>query len=135
MDGSISVSIGSITAVATPIKPTVRPGIAARHARDLNDIRLLKTRVLDAAQLGDVLIDFGAGNRNGAVELELALINPQIEFTSRERENAQAEIDSCRGLELACRDELAALPAWAAVAKYATWAQLAQEAARREAIA
>jgi hypothetical protein len=133
MDGSVST--GSIALAATPIKPTVRPGIAARHARDLNDIRLLKTRVLDAAQLGGDLMDFGAGNRNSAVELEQALTDPRFEFTPRERANAQAEIDSCRGLELACRDELSALSAWAELAKCSTWADLAQEAARRELIA
>jgi hypothetical protein len=132
MDGSVSTS--SIALAATSIKPTVRPGIAVRHARDLRDIRLLKARVLDVAQLGGDLIDFGAGNRNHAHELEYALSNPSLQFTTRERADIQVDADSHRGLELACRDELAALPLWTTFAKSSTWAELAQEAARRDSI-
>jgi hypothetical protein len=124
MDGSI--------AQAPSIKPTVRAGITARHTRDMADIRLLKTRFLDAAQLSGDLIDFGAGNRNRADELE-GLLNSDFAFTSRERADIQAGADSHRGLELACRDELAVLPSWTALAKCSSWKELAQEAARREA--
>jgi hypothetical protein len=126
MDGSI--------AHAPSIKPTVREGIAGRHARDLADIRNLKARVLDAVQLSGDLIDFGAGNRNRADELE-GLLNSDFAFTSCERADIQAGADSHGRLALACRDELAALPAWSDRAKLSSWKELAQEAARREAIA
>ena len=126
MDGSI--------AQTRVIKPTVRQRIDARHARDVKDIRLLKTRVLDAVQLSDDLIDFGAGNRNRADELE-GLLNSDFAFTSRERADLQAGADSHRGLALACRDELAAIPSWVDLAKCSSWKELAQEAARREATA
>jgi hypothetical protein len=39
------------------------------------------------------------------------------------------------GLELACGDELAALPAWTDLAKCSTWAELAEVARLRESIA
>jgi len=129
MDGNCSIA-------QTPsIKPTVRPGIAARHARDLNDIRLLKARVLDAAQLGGELIDWGHGYRNSAHEVECALLNPEFMLSPRERANLQADADSHHGLELACRDELAALPAWTELVSGSTWAELAAVARLRDSIA
>ena len=131
MDGSVST--GSISPAATSIKPRVRRYSAARNARDLRDVRMLKVRVLDAAQLSDDLICFGAGNRNHAHELECALLKPEFVFTPRERSNLQADADSLRRLELACREELAALPAWSDLARRSTWAELAREAVRREA--
>jgi hypothetical protein len=132
MDGT--VSIGSITPTATSIKPRVRSGseIARCHARDLRDIRMLRVRSRIAA---DDLIGSGAGYRNEAHELECALRNQSFDFTLRERANLQADADSHRGLELACRDELAELSSWADLAKCSSWKELAQEAARRESIA
>jgi hypothetical protein len=126
---------GSSIAQSPSMKPTVRLGIAARHARDLNDIRLLKARVLDAAQLSDELIDWGAGNRNHAHEFEGALLSPDFVFSPCERANLQADADSRRGLELACREELAELPSWPDLAKCSTWAELAGVARLRESIA
>src|SRR5258708_23609437 len=64
-----------------------------------------KARVLDGRQLGDDLIDWGAGLRNHAHELECALLNLEFVFASRERAALQADADSHRGLELACREE------------------------------
>jgi hypothetical protein len=131
MDGS------SISKTLPSIKPRVRSRnmIARCHARDLRDIRFLAARVLDVAQLGGDLIDFGAGNRNHAHEVECALLNPELLFTSRERTALQADADSHRGLELACREELAEVPAWTDLAKCSTWAELAEVARLRDSIA
>jgi hypothetical protein len=128
---------GSITQASPSIKPRVRSSsaIARCHARDLRDIRLLKVRVVDAAQLGGDLIDFGYGNRDHAHKCERALLNPEFVFTSRERAALQADADSHRGLELACREELAELPLWADLAKCSTWVELAEVARLRESIA
>jgi hypothetical protein len=133
MDGT--VSIGSITPSATSIKPTVRRVTPAWHARQMSDVRMLKVRVSGAAALSDELIDWGAGNRNGVHELECALLNPEFAFTQRERADIETEIDSCRALEIACRDELAELSSWTDLAKCSSWKELAQEAARRDSIA
>jgi hypothetical protein len=122
---------GSSIAQTPSIKPTVRPGIARRHSRDIADIRMLRVRSRDAA--GD-LIDFGCGNGSHAHLVECALLNPEFAFTSRERAALQADGDSHRGLELACREELAELPSWADLAKVSTWAELAEVARSRESI-
>ena len=126
----------SIAQTLPSIKPRVSSGssIARCHTRDLRDIRLLKTRVLDAAQLSGDLIDFGAGNRNHAHEVECALLNPEFVFSQRERANLQADADSHRGLELVCREELSELQSWADLAKCSSWKELAQEAARRDSV-
>jgi hypothetical protein len=117
---------------ALSIKPRVRSAsaIARCHARDLADIRMLRVRSRDAS---DGLIDWGAGNLNRASELDDALLDARFTFTPSERAALQTEADSHRGLALACRDELAALPAWADLAKRASWKELAREAAQREA--
>jgi hypothetical protein len=87
----------------TSIKPTAPRAVAARHTRDLNDIRMLKVRVKNVSTLGGDLIDFGAGNRNTADELSAAIRNPQFQYTARERKALQAEIDSSLICEAARR--------------------------------
>jgi hypothetical protein len=134
MDGSVSTG-GSIAPAATSIKPTVPRYSAAQHARDANDIHMLSARVPDPQRLSDALIDWGHGYRDRARELECTLRDLSSQLTPRECLGVQANIDSCRGLEFLCRDELAALPSWADMAKCCSWSELAQEAARRESIA
>ena len=126
---------GSSIAQTPSIKPTVPRYSAAKHAREANDIHMLSVRVPDASRLSDALIDWGYGYRNSARELECTLRDLSSQFTPRECLGVQAGIDSCRGLEFLCRDELAALPSWADMAKCCSWSELAQEAARRDSIA
>jgi hypothetical protein len=101
----------------------------------MNDVRMLKMRVSDATALSTELIDWGAGNRNSAHEFECALRNPSFKYTPRERADIETEIDSCRALELSCRDELAELPLWADLAKCLSWGELAEAAGLRDSIA
>jgi len=131
MDGQI-FSADSITPGITSIKPTVPRAVAARHARDLNDIRMLKVRVRNVSQLGGDLIDFGAGNRNTADELNAALHNPQFQYTVRERKAIQAEIDSSLIRESACREELANVAPWTQMAKRSSWMELGGAARLRD---
>jgi hypothetical protein len=135
MDGSVSTR-GSIAPLAAiSIKPTVPRYSAAQHARDANDIHMLSVRVPDAKRLSDELIDWGCGYRNSARELECILRDLSSQLSPRECLEVQSNIDSFRGLEFSCRDELAALPSWADQAKCFSWPELAREAARRESIA
>ena len=131
MDGQIfSVDSDSITPATASIKPTVRRAIAARHARDLNDIRMLKVRVENATTLGDDLIDFGQGNRGIINDWEAAL--RQFHYSVRERKGIQAEIESARIREAACREELANVPHWTQMAKRSSWNELADAARLRD---
>jgi hypothetical protein len=132
MDGSSYIDSISPAAAITSIRPTVPRAVAARHTRDLNDIRMLKVRVKNVFTLGGDLIDFGAGNRNTADELSAALHMPQFQYTVRERKAVQAEIDSCLIQESACREELANVPPWEELANRLTWNGLANVARWRE---
>jgi hypothetical protein len=129
MDGSISLD--SIIPAMPSTRPTVRRASAARTARDLKDVRMLKVRVSNVTALADELIDWGAGNHTRIDELEAALHYPQLQFTLRERTGIKAEIESCSILESACRAELAAVPAWAELATRSTWWELADIAVQR----
>jgi hypothetical protein len=116
-------------------KPRMRRWSAARHASAVRDVRMLKVRVRAPHSLSAELIDWGAGHSYSARGLECALKNPAFAFTPSERSAVLREVDSDRALELTCRAELAAFPAWADLAKRSSWNELAQEAARRERIA
>src|SRR6266436_4411224 len=104
MDGSTSID-STIPSAITSTRPTVRRASAARTARDLNDIRMLKVRVSNVTALADELIDGGAGNHTRIGELEAALYYPQLQFTAVERRDILAEVESCSMLEIACRAE------------------------------
>jgi hypothetical protein len=131
MDGSISIDSTIIPAAITSTRPTVCRTSAARTARDLKDVRMLKVRVSNVTALADELIDWGAGNHTRIGELEAALHYPQLQFTVRERKGIKAEIESCSLLESACRTELANVPTWAELAMRSTWRELANVAAQR----
>jgi hypothetical protein len=130
MDGSLSIDSNSPTPIIA-IKPTARRASAAKTARDLKDVHLLKTRVSNATVLADDLIDWGAGNRMRIGELEAVLHYPQFQFTLRERKDIQAEIESCSILESACLAELANVPSWEELATRSTWRELANVAEQR----
>ncbi len=130
MDGSTSID-STIPSAITSTRPTVRRASAARTARDLNDIRMLKVRVTNVTALADELIDGGAGNHTRVGELGAALHYPLLQFTARERTDIKAEIESCSILESACRAELANVPAWAELATRSTWRELANVAEQR----
>lgn len=112
-------------------KPTVRRYCAARAARELTDVLMLKVRVKDVAQLGNDLIDFGAGYRLTINEREAALLNPRFQYTAQEREDIRADIDDALICELSCRTELANIPCWEELATRSTWREMADIAAQR----
>jgi hypothetical protein len=130
MDGSVSID-SIIPAAIASARPTVSRASVARTARALRDVRMLKVRVSSMTALADELIDWGAGNHARVGELEAALHYPQLQFTSGERRDLLAEVESCSILETACRAELANVPAWAELATRATWRELANVAAQR----
>jgi hypothetical protein len=131
MDGSISIDSIIPQPAITSTRSTARRVTAARTARDLKDVRLLKVRVSSVTALAGDLIDWGAGNHTRVGELEAVLHYPLLQFTARERKDIKSEIESCSILESACRAELANVPAWAEVANRLSWKDLADIAAQR----
>jgi hypothetical protein len=132
MDGQLfSIDTSATITTREANKPNPRRYCAARTARDLRDVRMLKVRVNSMTALADTLIDWGAGNHARVGELEAALHYPQLQFTSGERGDLLAEVESCSILETACRAELANVPTWAELATRATWLELANVAAQR----